>query len=122
MARPKITIKNLPKAWRKNVEDEMKQGASLTEIDALLRIAKTTRLRLIKEDELFSNTIKRGIANSKAWWLKKGRINLENKEFSAVLWYMNMKNRFGWRDSRNLDITSGGKPIPLMNVVSKNKK
>ena len=41
--------------------------------------------------------------------MKQGRKNLENKEFNSTLWYMNMKNRFGWKD-RN-DLTTNDKEI-----------
>lgn len=46
----------------------------------------------------FSLAIKNGEFASRGWWEGEGRKNIDNKEFNSGLWYMNMKNRFGWRD------------------------
>lgn len=83
----------------------MGQGASLTEIKAFLSISNDLYTRLLEEDKEFSVTIKKGLALSHAWWEKLGRENLFNKDFSATLWYMNMKNRFNWRDRQEVDAT-----------------
>lgn len=106
MARPKKTLEILPKQWQEDILNLYEAGASDVEIRAYLtKNCKTfsTDLwnRFIDEEEEFSKTIKKGREFSNAWWEKQGRENLKDKTFSPVLWYMNMKNRFGWRDDKN---------------------
>lgn len=103
--RPKKTLKDLPENWRDIIIDEMSEGASLAEIHALLDISADVRIRMEKEIPEFHDAIKKGKRLSEQWWQKKGRENLENKDFSATLWYMNMKNRFGWRDKTETEHT-----------------
>ena len=85
------------------------EGASKTEIAASLGITRETFNVWQKNNQDFSDAVKEGEELSKSWWEKHGRTQLENKNFNAVLWYMNMKNRFGWRDKQ--DITSNDETI-----------
>jgi len=119
MARPKKTLVDLPKGWKKIISSEMAKGAGREEITADLNISNDLFTRFIKEEPEFSEAIKKGAVKCHAWWLKKGRVNLENRNFNYVGWYMNMKNRFGWKDKNETDITSGGKPIKNEIVIKK---
>ena len=90
------------------IDPLMKQGAGLHELCAKLDISTETLHQwcdpegeyYIKE---FSDAIKRGKALSLAWWESQGR-RLDAKDFNHVLWYMNMKNRHGWRDKQEVEV------------------
>lgn len=106
--RPLEGAESLPKDWYVKVIELYKEGASDIEIKALIyewrgTFSNTLWDRWMEEEEAFSETIKMGKSLSEAWWSKKGRKSLENKDFSYTGWYMNMKNRFGWKDKQEIE-------------------
>lgn len=112
--RPKITLDDLPEGWRAKSLELYAVGASDVEIrtECLGGICHETWERLIQEEQDFSETVKRGRDLSRTWWESNGRVNLTNKDFSSTLWYMNMKNRFGWADKQQTELTgAGGKDL-----------
>lgn len=88
---------------------EMSEGASITEVCGELGIFKEAFYAWCKKYENFSNAVKKGRSLSKAWWMRQGRKNLDNKDFSATLWYMNMKNRHKWTDRQQTTHNVTGK-------------
>ena len=80
----------------------MREGASQDEVIGHLDISRDTFYRWKEEHEEFSDSIKRGSQLSQAWWEKKGRISLDDRQFNSTLWYMNMKNRFKWADKQEV--------------------
>lgn len=111
--RPQIGIDILWDGWQNEILELYAEGASDVEIRALI-IEKTGRVsyplwdRWIKEEEEFSEVIRVGKLLSEKWWVKRGRTALENKDFSYTGWYMNMKNRFGWKDKQEVEgVVSG---------------
>lgn len=100
------------------VEDGFKEGASITEICAEIGICRDTWNEWEHTNKVFSDTVKRFKPCSEAWWMTKGRVNLENKQFSPVLWYMNMRNRFGWRDKQEIEHTGEAFSNLLLEIAS----
>jgi hypothetical protein len=116
VGRPKEDLSSLPKDWYLLVLDLYKEGASDVEIKSLIyewRGSFSNDLwdRWIKDYPEFSETIKTGKILSESWWHLNGRTNLTNKDFNYTGWYMQMKNRFGWKDSQSIDHTTQGDKI-----------
>jgi len=89
------------------VPELMADGMSVTEVAAHIGVSKSTVYKWAEDRPAFSDALKEGMERCEAWWESQGRRNLHVKEFNHVLWYMNMKNRFGWRDKQ--EVEHGGK-------------
>lgn len=95
----------LPSDWQDQILELYSIGGSDVEIKAMLykwlgTYSNNLWERWLKEEPKFWETVKMGRVLSQSWWTGAGRTNLENKDFSATLFYMNMKNRFGWADKQ----------------------
>jgi Helix-turn-helix domain of resolvase len=76
----------------------MMEGYSIKEVAYKLKIARSTLYLWMEEYKELSDTVKDGVDFGEGFWMCEGRENLHNKDFNSTLWYMNMKNRFGWKD------------------------
>jgi hypothetical protein len=104
--------------WYDDILELYSDGASDVEIRGLI-LDKLGRKsfcwelwdRWLKDEEEFSETIKRGRMLSQIWWESMGRkhVLMVNSPGEATTnlnytgWYMNMKNRFGWKDKQELE-------------------
>ena len=74
-------------------------GESVSEVCAELGIAKDTFYNWVKLHPDFSDSYKKGIELSEAWWTKLGRRGAMGVDkVQPATWIFNMKNRFGWTD------------------------
>lgn len=76
----------------------MAEGISIVELVAEFKVHRSTIYDWEKAHPEFKDALDYGRALAEAWWLRKGRESLNDKTFRTGLWYMTMKNRFGWRD------------------------
>lgn len=102
------------------VVEMMRDGASMAEVCAELDICFESFQSYRREYPEFAAAVSTGERLSQAWWERAGRTNLQNKEFSYTGWYMNMKNRFGWRDKQETELTGkdGGAIITRIELVA----
>lgn len=110
LGHPKIKLSRI-KDWDERMISLFREGASIKEVRAALDISQVVWDRFMEEEPRFREIAVHGKDLAEAWWESEGRKNLQNTRFSAVLWYMNMKNRFGWTDKQSVDYTSQGKAI-----------
>lgn len=107
------------------VVKQMRQGRSILEASLFIGVMPVTLYEWTNPNSEYYKpemdiALNLGKALAEAWWLHQGRMHLSTKTpFNHVLWYMNMKNRFGWRD--NVDLTSDGSPIAFTNAVPRPK-
>ena len=111
LGRPRKGINLLPEGWEKEVLSLYNEGASDVEIKGLIygwlgTFSNDLWSRWMEEEAIFSETIKKGRELSRIWWEKLARENMHEipggPKFNATLWYMNMKNRFGWADKQEV--------------------
>ena len=118
--RPKKTTDVLPDGWESVILHMYLDGASDVEVKAWIHSEIGTFSndlwdRWLEEEEAFSETIKKGRLLSNAWWERQGRKNLDSPRFNYTGWYMNMKNRFGWKDKTETQ-HSGEVGMPTLKV------
>jgi len=90
----------LPKGWEAVVSKEYESGASDVEVKAKLRMTTGVFDSLYNDPVTtnFSQIVDFGRMLAKAWWQHEARSNLKNRQFNANLWYMVMKNQYGYSD------------------------
>ncbi len=123
VGRPKEDLSSLPENWHEEVLELYSEGAADVEIKALIyewrnNFSNNLWDRWMKEEPEFWETIKKGRMLSESWWNRSGRKNLKDKDFSYTGWYMNMKNRFGWRDKQETTLQGGDKAIKTETIIS----
>lgn len=96
----KTGLARLPKGWETTIGTAYLKGAADVEVRAELRITRKFWDILMTDPDTaeFREIVEFGRMLSQAWWLGQARTNLQNKQFNAPLWYMVMKNQFGWSD------------------------
>lgn len=79
--------------------DHMSQGLSYECFGSVVNVSKSTVDKWLKHQE-FSDARHKAQAHYRKYWEELGKkgVNGEIKNFNAVAWIFNMKNRFLWRN------------------------
>jgi hypothetical protein len=122
VGRPKTPL-DLKEGWQIPVLGLYEVGGSDVEVKALIyrqrgSFSNDLWERWLEDEEEFSETIKVGRMLSESWWAENGRTNLKNSQFNYTGWYMNMKNRFGWKDKNETALTGkDGGPVQVTGMI-----
>ncbi len=110
VGRPVVTLEDLDPNWR-NMMHVNYGGGSDDEVEVALAIPPSRAMSndlwdaLQKREPNFSEAILEGQQLAPAWWQRKAReglLTFDGMKFSSQLWFINMKNRFGWKDKQEV--------------------
>lgn len=98
-----------------------KDGGSNIEMIHKLDIAATTFYEWVRTNAEFRAAVERAELASQVWWENKGRERtFDSKDFNALSYIFQMKNRFpqDWRDRQHLEHTGpNGGPLQSLNAT-----
>lgn len=105
--RPKSEIdERLPEGWQDRFYELASEGASDVELRAEYKISHSLWYRWLEEEPIFSQTVKECHDLCQIWWEKAGRGMVMGADGNATCWIFNMKNRFGWKDKTETEVTA----------------
>ncbi len=122
LGRPRTTIDDLPTNWKDIMIECGQEGGSAVEVRCLLGIAQSAWETLLEDSDDFRLTEKKRQALCEVWWERQGRRMTTEGQGNATVWIFNMKNRFGWRDKTEHDLTSSDgsmKPVDNASAILK---
>jgi hypothetical protein len=122
LGRPRTTVDDLPENWKDIMIECGQEGGSAVEVRCLLGIAQSAWETLLEDSEDFRLTEKKRQALCEVWWERQGRRMTTEGQGNATVWIFNMKNRFGWRDKTEHDLTSSDgsmKPVDNASAILK---
>jgi len=107
-----------------DVLEYMRQGDSKIAVAAKLDISRDTLYEWAKEHKEFSDTIKRGVELSQAWWEDLGKELVLAGQGNATAWIYNMKCRFreDWADLTKQEITGKDGSELNIRIIEEDKK
>jgi len=96
-----------------------RQGMGRAEIASELDITRNTLAAWESEHPEFLSATTRASEHSAAWWARKGRLGIDDRNFNANAYSLQVRNRFPgeWRDKQQVEHSGvDGKPIELTAV------
>lgn len=101
--RKPMSLDKLPENWEALLVECGSQGHSMEQMHQALGISRAGWISLQKSSEEFNEATQLALEASEAWWIERGRLMACGVEGNATVWIFNMKNRFGWRDVRDIN-------------------
>lgn len=93
---------------------EMSRGFSFEAVAGLLEVNVDTLYEWVKKHKEFSDAKKIAFGRNRYFWEKIGIDNIKNiyqgDNLNTTLWIFNMKNRFGWRDTKEESVDDNKQP------------
>ena len=112
VGRPRTTIDDLPEGWQDTVMLLGQEGKSAVQIRCKLGIGMSAWETLLEDSPEFRETIKNAKDLCECWWEDRGQEMSKDGIGNATVWIFNMKNRFGWQDKSQTELTgANGEPI-----------
>lgn len=85
----------------------MSKGFSYESFAGVVDVDRDTLYAWEKVQPQFSDSKKKAFAKCMLFWENKGILGQDfGKDFNAAVWCFNMKNRFGWKDKFEADIST----------------
>lgn len=100
--------------WVNKVRELYDEGATDVEVMKELKWTEKKFSEYYSTSEGFKALVDFGRLSAKAWWMQKGRKNLENRSFNTPLYAIYMKNNFGWSEKQ--ETTGSVKPVEMMSA------
>jgi len=82
----------------------LKRGFSKDAVAGHIGVTKKTLYNWMKTHKEFLHAIKEGEEYSRMFWEELGIEMVTAGQGNATVWIFNMKNRFGWRDKKELGV------------------
>lgn len=101
---------------RGDLISEVTKPYTITGLASFLDTSRETLINYEKKEEYF-DTIKKAKAKIEEAYEYRALIG----DSHPTITIFTLKNNFGWKDKQETDITTGGKPLPLLDYTSKEK-
>lgn len=98
-----------------DIIDYMSQGFSKEAYAGKIRVSKHRIYDWMKKYKAFRHAVKQGEVGCQQHWEEIGHDMALAGQGNAAIWIFNMKNRFGWRDRK--DVTSDDKALKVDPLV-----
>jgi hypothetical protein len=100
--------------------EHMRKGYSFDTFGAEVFCGNTTLYRWVEQYQDFRDAKEIGTKLSHEWWERQGLkgLNIGPKSFHGQVWSITMKNRFGYRDRQEVQLTGAdGGPVAIQKTV-----